>query len=122
MYLPVCSRRVWFVSIDNIWGGVEGGVTIKMVNIMLSKGVGRRQEEKVRVLPKMLLFIQWVCSLGAVYRLCTAQVSLVLWCLDFVLLVISQKKRCRLKENMQESRQTVSTSSPADHSLPGIVF
>lgn len=34
-----------------------GGVMIKMVDIILSAGVGRRQEEKVRVSTLMLFFL-----------------------------------------------------------------
>lgn len=42
------------------WG--RGEVMIKMVGIILSKGVGRGQEEKARVSPQMLFFIQRVYS------------------------------------------------------------
>lgn len=63
----LCAVGGFCSSADSKRGGLEEGVTIKMVNIMLPKRDGRRQEEKVGVSPKMLLFIQWVCSPAAVY-------------------------------------------------------
>lgn len=44
-----------------------GGVMIKMVDIILSGGVGRRQEEKVKVSTLMLFFLGPVRSHAAVY-------------------------------------------------------
>lgn len=59
-----CGGRVWSVSTDDTRGG---GVMIKMVDIILSGGVGRRQAEKVRVSTLMLFFPGPLTSHAAVY-------------------------------------------------------
>lgn len=60
----VCGGRVRSVSTDDrrvvmvVMVVVKGGgVMIKMVDVILSEGVGRRQEEKVRVSTLMLFVL-----------------------------------------------------------------
>ena len=75
----VSSGYPWFIVCVCVCVCVTyegGGVMIKMVDILLSEGVGRRQQEKVSVSTRMLFFFGLARSLP----LCAAQVSLVLLC------------------------------------------
>lgn len=63
----VCVRVVGGFGLSAQMTHEGGGVMIKMVDIILSGGVGRRQAEKVRVSTLMLFFPEPLTSHAAVY-------------------------------------------------------
>ena len=104
----VSSGYPWFIVCVCVCVTYEGGgVMIKMVDIILSEAVGRRQQEKVSVSTRMLFFF----GLARSPPLCAAQVSLVLLCV-----CVAAEKLFRY------SSSRVSASIPAGRISLGIVF